>query len=206
MSRTGHSARSTLGQEPPARLEAGADERIRYIRDTMERAGTFTAVPGWGGAVMGVSALVTALVAARAPSPEAWCRAWIVDGVVAFGIGCAAIAWKARRARSPVVRGPAIRFLLTLAPPLATGGVLTGVLLTARRIDLLPGTWLLLYGTAVATGGAASVPAVPILGALLMATGTLAFALPAAGNVLMAAGFGMLQIAFGLYIARRHGG
>jgi hypothetical protein len=83
---------------------------------------------------------------------------------------------------------------------------MTWALLAARRIDLLPGTWLLLYGTAVATGGASSVRAVPLMGAILMVIGAIALALPSAGNALMAAGFGGLQIAFGIYIARRHGG
>lgn len=191
---------------PAERLDDRAAERIRYIRDTMERAGTFTTVPGWGGAVMGLTALATAWIASRASSPEAWFRTWLVEAVVAFAVGCVAIAWKSRRAQTTVVRGPALRFALTLAPPLVAGVVMTGALLAAHRIDLLPGTWLLLYGTAVATGGASSVRAVPLMGAILMAIGTVALALPSAGNTLMAAGFGGLQIVFGIYIARRHGG
>jgi hypothetical protein len=172
----------------------------------MERAGTFTAVPGWGGAVMGLTALLAAWTASRTSSPEAWFRTWLVEAVVAFVIGCVAIAWKSRRAQTAAVRGPALRFALTLAPPLVAGVVMTGALLAAHRIDLLPGTWLLLYGAAVATGGASSVRAVPLMGAILMAIGTIALALPSAGNALMAAGFGGLQIVFGIYIARRHGG
>jgi hypothetical protein len=191
---------------PTDRLDDRAAERIRYIRDTMERAGTFTAVPGWGGAIMGLTALAAAWAASRTSSPGAWFRTWLVEAVVAFVIGCVAIAWKSRRAQTPAVRGPALRFALTLAPPLVAATVMTWALLAARRIDLLPGTWLLLYGTAVATGGASSVRAVPLLGAILMVIGAIALALPSAGNALMAAGFGGLQIAFGIYIARRHGG
>jgi hypothetical protein len=191
---------------PSDRLDDRAAERIRYIRDTMERAGTFTAVPGWGGAIMGLTALAATWAASRASSPGAWFRTWLVEAVVAFVIGCVAIAWKSRRAQTPAVRGPALRFALTLAPPLVAAMAMTWALLAARRIDLLPGTWLLLYGTAVATGGASSVRAVPLMGAILMVIGAIALALPSAGNALMAAGFGGLQIAFGIYIARRHGG
>lgn len=48
---------------------------------------------------------------------------------------------------------------------------------------------------------------VQLMGAGFMALGALAFVAPAAwGDWFMAAGFGGLQIGFGLVIARRHGG
>ena len=71
----------------------------------------------------------------------------------------------------------------------------------------LPACWLLLYGTAVASGGALSVTAIPLMGAAFMALGAAAFVAPPEwGNYFMAAGFGVLQIVVGLIIARRYGG
>jgi hypothetical protein len=67
--------------------------------------------------------------------------------------------------------------------------------------------WLLLYGTAIVTGGAFSVRVVPLMGLCLMALGAVALFLPAGwGDVLMAGGFGAVQIGFGIWIARHHGG
>ena len=64
------------------------------------------------------------------------------------------MARKARRAGATLFEGPARRFLLTLSPPLIAGGALTLALERAGQTALLPGVWLLLYGTAVVTGGA----------------------------------------------------
>jgi len=190
-----------------ATLEAKALESIRYIRGTMERAGSFTAVPGWGGVAMGITAILAGWIAGRAETPREWLRTWLTGAAVALILGSLAIAWKSSRIQTPLIRGPALRFLVTLASPLAAGAVLTVALAHASRYDLLPGVWLLLYGTAVSAGGASSVRIVPILGVLFMALGVVAFASPISwGNPLLMVGFGALQIGFGLVIAWRHGG
>ena len=108
----------------------------------------------------------------------------------------------------PVAGRPAARrFAVAIVPALGAGAVLTAVLAASRLTARLPGCWLLLYGTAVTSGGAFSVRPVPLMGVGVMALGALAFVAPAAwGDWFMAAGFGGLQIAFGLVIARRHGG
>ena len=117
------------------------------------------------------------------------------------------MARKARRTGTDMFSGPARRFLLTLTPPLAAGALLTLALARAGRAELLPGVWLLLYGTAVVTGGAMSVRPVLVMGALFMLLGAAALASPSAwGTAYLAAGFGGLQIVFGSVIARRHGG
>ncbi len=193
--------------DPLPALPARAADNIRFIRDTMERASTFTAVPGAGGVAMGVTAFAASALAARARSESQWLGVWLAEAGLAIGIGAWAMARKARRSDTDLFSGPARRFLLTLTPPLVTGAVLTLALARAGMATLLPGVWLLLYGTAVVTGGAMAVPAVVAMGALFMSLGVAALASPASwGTAYMAAGFGALHIGFGLAIARRHGG
>ena len=192
----------------PDPLKDHADGNLRYIRETMERSVAFTAVPGWGGVAMGATALVAAAISGPPDNSLRWILVWFADASVAVAIGLAAIARKAQRAGTPLsTAAPARRFALAYAPPLVAGMILTPVFASLDLAARLPGCWLLLYGTAVATGGALSVRIVPLMGLSFMALGTIAFAAPAAwGHYFLAAGFGGLHILFGLLIARRYGG
>jgi len=188
-------------------LERRAMDNLRYIRETMERASSFTAVPGWGGVAMGVTALAASIMAARQPTRDAWLGVWLVEALVAVGLGAWAMERKARLAGVKLLSGPGRKFALSLAPPLFAGAMLSMVLYRAGMEAWLPATWLLIYGTAVTTAGAFSVPIVPVMGMGMMALGAVAmFCPPSWGNWFMAAGFGLLQIIFGALIARKHGG
>jgi hypothetical protein len=106
----------------------------------------------------------------------------------------------------PLMSGPGRKFASSFAPPIFVGGVLTVALFVSGLTDLLPGVWLLLYGTAVVTGGAHSVRLIPLTGIAFIALGVAAVFAPAWGDAFMAAGFGGLHVLFGFLIARRHGG
>jgi hypothetical protein len=192
----------------PEPIHAHAIDNIRFIRDTMSRATEFTAVPGWGGVAMGVTALITAAVSGPPDDSLRWVLVWLADACVGAAIALGTMAMKARRAGTPLSSAaPAHRFALGYLPPLVAGVVLTPVFVLGGLMARLPGCWLLLYGTAATTGGAFSVRIVPILGLCFMAFGVVAFAVPAAwGHWFMAAGFGGLHIGFGLVIARKYGG
>jgi hypothetical protein len=86
------------------------------------------------------------------------------------------------------------------------GALLTAALYAGGMWSFLPGTWLLLYGAGVVSGGASSVRVVPMMGALFMACGAVALFAPAWGALLLALGFGGLHIVFGIVIAVRYGG
>src|SRR5580692_11454754 len=191
----------------PIPIDARAADHLKYIRETMESAAEFTAVPGWGGVAMGITALVAALVAARQSSPRAWLAVWLIEAFVAVAIAAPTAATKAHRANAALFSGPGRKFVLSFAPPIVVGGLLTFALYRAGLLAALPGIWLLLYGTAIVTGGAFSVRIVPVMGLCLMLLGGAALFTPAAwGDALMAAGFGVIQIGFGWWIARHHGG
>jgi len=199
------SVERTVGAPSRTAPEVFAD--LRFIRDTMERSAAFTAVSGWGQVVLGATAVAAAWVASHQISSFAWLRVWLAEGLLAAAIGLLACTWKANRRGLPLFSGPARKVALGLAPPLVAGAFLTFVLLRAGLESALPATWLLLYGAGIMTGGAFSVPIVPVMGLCFMLLGGLPVLGPAAwGNWFLAAGFGGLHILFGFFIARRHGG
>ena len=173
----------------------------------MARSATFTAVPGVGGAAMGVIGLAAAIAGALQPTPERWLAVWLVAAGVAFAVGLWAIVTKASRA-GLLLHGPTSRnFALGIAAPLAAGVAITFALWSAGTYAALPAVWLLLYGTALLAGGVLSVPVVRLTGALFMVFGFAAVLSPPGwGNLWLGAGFGVLQLGGGIFIARRHGG
>jgi hypothetical protein len=189
----------------PIEIQTHAIDNLRYIRRTIERAGSFTAVPGIGGMLMGSTALAAAWLASRQAVSERWLAVWAAEALLALLIGVVGAAWKARRARLPLVSGPGRKFVAGFAPAMLAGAILTAVLFRAGATGLLPGTWMLLYGAAIVSGGGASVRVVPLMGGCFMAAGALALWLPG-GDALLAAGFGGLHLIFGTIIAVKYGG
>lgn len=156
---------------------------------------------------MGMSAIGAAYVAAQQASAMAWLLTWTAEALLAFVIGGWAMDRKARAAELPLLSGPGRKFALGLAPPMIVGVILTIVFARTVGINVIPGMWLLLYGTGIVTGGMFSVRIVPIMGICFMLLGVVAlFLSPRFGNYEMALGFGALHIIFGIIIARKHGG
>lgn len=191
---------------PPA-LHDRAFDNLTFIRQAMERAGSFTAVSGTGIVGIGLLGVVTSFVAARMESGAAWLAAWVTAAALAVVIELTLTSRKARTLGMPMMSGPGQKFALAFTPPLLAGAILTIALTPAAPRELLVGMWLLLYGAGVTAGGALSVPVIPVMGAAFMVSGVVALMLPAsAANWMMLAGFGGLHMVFGFHIARRYGG
>jgi hypothetical protein len=174
----------------------------------MERAGSFTSIPGWGGVAIGFTALVAGYLAQRVVfDPQGWLHVWLIEAVVAAAIAAATMAIKWRRAGTPLMSGAARRFFVSYLAPCIAGAVVTFTLAHRGSYDALPAVWLLVYGSAFVSSGAFSIRVIPLMGICFMLLGGLAalVRLPV-GNLILGAGFGVLHIIFGFIIARRYGG
>lgn len=199
---------SRLHRPPePLVLHDRAMDNLRFIRETMERSAVFTAVPGWGAVAIGGTALGASWIAARQSSADHWLAAWLVEAFIAVLIVAAATARKLRGAEGSHFYRPLRNFAFGLTPPMLAGAVLTFAFYRSGLTQVLPGTWLLTYGSGIVTGGAFSVRVVPLMGLCFMALGGAALLTPDGwNNAWLAAGFGGLHLVFGWIIARKYGG
>src|SRR5918911_3019946 len=113
--------------EPPA-LHARAMDNLRFIRETMERASSFTAVSGWGEVAIGVTALLAAFIAARQTTGKGWITTWVGEALLSLVIAGWAMDRKARAAQMPLLSGPGRKVVFSLSPPMFVGALLTIVL------------------------------------------------------------------------------
>ncbi len=212
------SSPETPGESTPA-LHDRAIQDLSFIRRTMEGASSFTDVPGWGLVGIGVTAIAASILAELQTNGGRWLAIWLMEALLGATIG-GGMTWRKMRRRvradgAPVLSAPARKFLFGFWPAMLAGAVLTFALVEPGELlrdytaapRVLPGVWLLLYGVGITTAGAFSVRAVPLMGIGLMVLGTVALLVPqVSGTLLLALGFGVWQIAFGIWIARRHGG
>jgi hypothetical protein len=191
----------------PAPIHEHALSNLRYIREAMERAGSFTSIPGWGGVAVGLTAIATAVLAHPFAGTRRWLLSWLACAVVSAVIASVAMFRKARRAHISFTGTPSRRFFTSYFAPIAAGAALTYVLGHNALYAVLPAAWLLLYGASFVSSGAYSIPLVPVMGVCFMVLGVAACFLPvSAGNALLGVGFGGLHVGFGVMIARRYGG
>jgi hypothetical protein len=207
MAKTNALRKDEIDEKEPINIGDRALDNLAFIRETMERSASFTAIPGYGGMLMGATAIGAAVIAHNQASIRGWLITWLIEAFLAFGIGMLAMWQKAKNSGDSLISAPARKVAYGFAPPIIAGIILTSLFYFKGLFALLPTVWLTLYGTAVVTGGAYSVRIVPIVGWIFVGLGLLSVFLPTAyGNWLMAIGFGLLHLIFGLVIAKRYGG
>jgi hypothetical protein len=193
--------------EEPVNIGDRALDNLKFIRETMERSTSFTAVPGYAGMLMGVTAVAASFIAAQQIYLRNWLLVWLTEAFLAAAIGLLGMWQKSKLADQSLFSTPARKFAFGSIPPLVCGIVITLGLWRYEHYEVMPAVWMLCYGASIVNGGAFSVKAVPVMGWIFITLGAAAFALPAAyGNYLMAASFGLLHIIFGAIIAKRYGG
>src|SRR5688500_15801913 len=107
----------------PAPIHEHALNNLRYIREAMERASAFTSIPGWGGVLVGLTAVVTAVIAHRQPPSQQWLWIWLIEALVAAVIAGVAMALKAKRANVSFIGTPARRFFVSYLAPIVAAAI-----------------------------------------------------------------------------------
>jgi hypothetical protein len=191
----------------PVNIGDRAFDNLKFIRETMERSAVFTSVPGYGGILMGATAVAAAYIASSQATIRSALLVWLTEAFLAFFIGLLAMWQKTKLSNSSLFSAPAKKMVLNSIPPMVCGVFITLGLWRLGHFEAMIPVWILCYGAAVVCGGAFSVKIVPIMGWCFIALGAVAFFLPDGfGNTMMAASFGALHIIFGFIIGRKFGG
>jgi hypothetical protein len=192
-----------MRQPAAVMLDAHAAATLRYIRASMEAAGTVT-VSGLAGVTMGVVGLLAAAVASTTAMRPHWLIVWLIAAILASVAGGVLMARQASLQGFTLFGAPVRKFVLGLAPGLFAGAVMTFVQWRADDLHAIPGTWLLLYGCALISTSASTTKMLGLLGGLFALLGLIAFWLPESlQNITLGAGFGGLHLVFGIVIRHR---
>jgi hypothetical protein len=190
----------------PVMIDSHAAATLRYIRASMEAAGTF-AVPGSAGITVGCIGLLTAAAAAAPALRHEWLAVWLAAAVPAATAGGILLVRRATLNGCAPFGAPLRRFLLCLLPGLLVGGVMTALHWQAGNLHAIPGTWLLCYGCALISTSAWTGRPIAFLGGAFAALGLVALLLPdSLHNLALGAGFGGLHLVFGVLTARSGNG
>jgi hypothetical protein len=201
--------------------------RIAEIQRVMERASLYTLLPGGAAVIGGLLVLAGCAVSYRMlgspdfadllqlplPQQVAFCLLWLGIGVAGITLELVLTARTARR-EGLSSGGRARRVaLISLSPSVVVAMLLTFKFLVPleprpTEVQYIVPLWMMLYGTGVFTVGQFSIRAPRLLGLAFIIAGamTLLF-FQACGVIAAALSFGLLHIAFGLYIIamRRRG-
>lgn len=193
--------------DAPENIGERTIDNVRFIREMMERSASFTAVPGYGGILMGVTAVAAAFIANSQVYIRDSLLVWLSEAFLAFAIGALAMFQKSKIGGQSLLSAPARKFAMSFVPPLIAGVAIVLGVWKYGDFNSMPAICMLTYGAAVVCGGAFSARVVPVMGWCFIALGIIAFALPSNyGNLMMGLSFGGLHIIFGGIIARQYGG
>ena len=120
------------------------------IRRMLARAGAFdgyrAAPVAWSGALALAAGGVQRMIA---PGPFAFVALWVAVAAICFAINVVGIARTYGASPRQWERSLAFAALLDLMPAIVGGVVVTAALLLRGELELLPGTWMVFYGSGV---------------------------------------------------------
>ena len=94
-------------------LHGRAMDNLRFSRGTMERASSFTAVPGWGGVIVGITAWIAAVLATQVRDEHEWMYVWGCELPLALLILGLTMKRKAKAAQTKLLSPPGRQFTLS---------------------------------------------------------------------------------------------
>lgn len=192
-------------------------KEIKDIRDIMERSSRFLSLSGLSGILVGIYAIIGAILAYRIiyiQFPSNYRQENVTDVLVLLviiGLSVLVLSLftvffltikKAEKEQKPIW-GPGSKLLLTnLLIPLATGGILILIFVLRGYYEIISPSFLIFYGLALINASKYTRPEIFHLGLIQIIIGIFAAIFPAYGLYLWALGFGIFHIVYGIIYQR----
>lgn len=194
---------------------------ISEIRSMMERSTKFLSLTGWSGIMAGIYALAGAFVAYRLFGTNGLLSRGLVRlelsqemlslillGLVilflAVGTAILLSYKKARKNRQALWNPVARRLVGSMAVPLVSGGILILLLLLKGFFGLTAPLTLIFYGLALVNAARFSFSELKSLGLTQVVLGLLACWFLSYSLLFWAVGFGLMHIAYGIYMHQKY--
>lgn len=182
-------------------IDAHAVATLRYIRASMDAAGSVV-LPGSTAGVAGIFGLSAAALSSIPQLRAAWLIVWIAAAFVTVVVGGMLLLRHSPSGALTIAGSPIRKFVLCFAPSVLAGAILTAVLWNVGRPQLIPGTWLVLYGCAQVSASVATRAQLAVAGAAFILLGVVAFVVPESWHmILLALGFGATHLVLAYLIA-----
>lgn len=184
---------------------------ISEIRSMMERSSKVLSLSGLSGVSAGIIALVGVMFAQwvhTRVTPDDGITYITLDAlavlVLALGMAVVFSSRMARKKGIPVWTNTSRYLIIDLAIPLAAGGIFSVALMASHAYALIPGTMLVFYGLALVSGSRYAMNEIRYLGLTELVLGSLALFIPHEGLNFWGLGFGIMHIAYGLWMYNRY--
>ena len=198
-------------------------KNLSEIRSLMERSSSFISLSGLSGISAGIMGLLAAYLLNSKLSPflnrsidyemsgvsrtdlimyGVWVSAVVL--VMTFALAIFFTARKAKKSGLPVWDGSAKRLVTSLFIPLVTGGVFCLILIYHYFDWLVLPSMLIFYGLALINAGKYTLSEIRWLGISEIILGLLAAVYLSDAIIFWAAGFGIMNIIYGLVMYIRH--
>lgn len=189
---------------------------IAEIRSMMERSSKFLSLSGWAGIMVGIYAIVGAYIAYQFlnfnPNQIVYTSSELANLIilavliVILAVGTA-IYFSYKKANQKGERGwnaTSRRLLASMTVPLLTGGILILILISKDLLGLIIPLTLLFYGLALYNAGKFTYDEVKVMGIVQLVLGLISSWFIEYSLLLWAFGFGVVHIAYGIYMYFRY--
>jgi len=186
-------------------------EDLKAIREMMEKSSKFLSLSGLSGVMAGITAIAGASVAyfyilgqSRAVAVPMLLIDAFLTLVISIGFGILFSARKAKKRKLKLINSVTLKIAYNLAIPLATGGILSIIMIYRGQIEIVAAITLIFYGLGLINASKYTLDEIHYLGITEIILGIGAALFLYHGIIFWTIGFGLCHIIYGSIMYKKY--